>query len=88
MARECLITTVDNPFDPVTQFDQWYQFDVSHGYRSCELLDRVAKVSNAYSQAEYNRGIENAIDDIINTLPDGKMWKKIVREVDDVLPTP
>ena len=26
-----LITTVDNPFDPFTDFDNWYRYDESKG---------------------------------------------------------
>ena len=35
MARKCLLTTVDNPFDPIEQFTSWFMFDIEKGYNSC-----------------------------------------------------
>lgn len=36
-----LLTTRDNPFNPHTQWDEWYAFDRRKGYHTCELLARV-----------------------------------------------
>lgn len=59
------ITTVDNPYDPFDDFDHWYQFDMQAGYNSCAYLDRIAKTSDALSDAENVDEIERAIDEII-----------------------
>lgn len=59
------LTTVDNPFDPFTQFDSWYRFDCDKGYNSCAYLARVARTSDQLSDAENEREIERAIDEII-----------------------
>lgn len=59
------ITTFDNPYDPFTQFTQWYAFDIEHGYCTCQLLARIAKVSDSLSEEETEREIEDAIDEII-----------------------
>ena len=32
-----LLTTVDNPFNPHTNFDEWYAFDLRMGYDTCLL---------------------------------------------------
>lgn len=40
-----LLTTRDNPFNPHTQWDEWYAFDVRKGYHTCALLARVANAS-------------------------------------------
>lgn len=37
-----MLTTVDNPYDPFTQFDKWFQYDNLHGYSTCCYLARVA----------------------------------------------
>ena len=63
--QECRLTTVDNPYDPFTQFDDWFIFDTEKGYNSCSRLDRVAHISDDMSEAEVNAEIERAIDDII-----------------------
>ena len=61
----CMITTVDNPFDPFTQFDDWFRYDEAKGYHSCSYLGRVAKTSYALSDEDYELEKERAIDDII-----------------------
>lgn len=65
MNRRVSITTIDNPYDPFTQFDQWYLFDVEHGYGTCQLLARIAKTSDSLSDEENEIEMEKAIDEII-----------------------
>lgn len=62
---ECRITTVDNPFDPFDDFEQWFLFDVTKGYNTCDYLGRVARTSDSLSDAENAEAVEKAIDDII-----------------------
>jgi len=69
------ITTVDNPFDYFTQFDQWFQFDVEFGYHTCSYVARIARTSDALTDDEYNQELERAIDEIISLFPG--MYKKI-----------
>ena len=64
-SNECRLTTVDNPFNPFTQFDDWFLFDNEKGYNSCSRLDRVTKVTDEMSETEINEEIERAIDEII-----------------------
>lgn len=63
--KEFMITTFDNPYDPFTQFNHWFLFDTEKGYNTCAYLDRVAKVSEEFSDEENNLAIEQAIDEII-----------------------
>ena len=65
MAKECTLTTFDNPFDPFEQFDQWFLFDVEKGYNSSSRLARIAKISDEMTEKEVNEEIERAIDEII-----------------------
>lgn len=58
------VTTVDNPFDPFTQWDQWYRFDENCGYQTCEHLALLSRVSTKLADAE----IEDSIDFAINAL--------------------
>lgn len=63
--NECALTTVDNPFDPFNQFDEWFRFDTEKGYNSCSKIDRIANISDAMSETEVSQEIERAIDEII-----------------------
>lgn len=65
MDNECMLTTIDNPFNPFEQFTQWFLFDVEKGYNSCSYLARIAQISEEMSQQEIDDEIERAIDEII-----------------------
>lgn len=73
---QCALTTVDNPYDPFTQTEAWYRFDEDKGYHSCSYLARIARTSDQLSDAENEREIERAIDDIIKYDPTG-IYKKV-----------
>ena len=64
--EQSMLTTIDNPFSPFTQFDEWYAFDVSKGYHTCSYLARIAKTSYELSEKEEIIEQENAIDEIIS----------------------
>lgn len=74
------ITTIDNPYDPFTQFTEWFNFDVTNGYNSCGLLARIAKTSDAFSNKENADEIEAAIDEIVANDFLG-IYKKVKRKV-------
>ena len=63
--KAVMLTTVDNPFDPFTQFEKWQAFDESKGYYTCAYLARIAKVSDELSEADELLAIEQAIDEIV-----------------------
>lgn len=62
---EYRLTTFDNPYDPFTQFTDWFLFDEEKGYHTCGYLGRIARTSDAFSDEENNREVERAIDEII-----------------------
>ncbi len=61
----CMLTTVDNPFNPFDDFDSWLMFDIEKGYNTCGMLARVAAIPDGLSQKEIDRLTESAIDKII-----------------------
>ena len=65
MSNECALTTIDNPFDPFEQFNDWFEFDIEKGYYTCSRLARLANLSDDLSEVERNNEIEKAIDKII-----------------------
>jgi hypothetical protein len=62
---EHMLTTIDNPFDPRTQWDEWYVWDASAGYNTPSYLARVTRTSDSLSEADQSQAIEDAIDEIV-----------------------
>lgn len=79
-----MLTTVDNPYSPFTQFVQWYNFDTSHGYHSAEVLARVVNSSDELSDRDYVLESNRAIDEIVSINASG-MWRKVS---EDSFPSP
>lgn len=64
-SSEYMLTTVDNPFDPWTEWDDWFAWDQSAGYHTLGLLARIARVSDDLPEAETYVAIQTAIDEIV-----------------------
>ena len=79
MNRTIALTTFDNPFDPIDQFNDWWRYDTDHGYTSCQYLARIAKTTDQFSENENAIEIERAIDEIIRLDPFG-IYRKFVKE--------
>ena len=60
-----MLTTVDNPYNPYDQFDEWYQFDLDRGYDTCGYLARIANTSDQFTDQENAEELNRAIDEII-----------------------
>lgn len=80
MTNRCMLTTIDNPFDPFEQFDSWFLFDVEKGYNSCAYLGRIARTSDQLSEEENEQENERAIDEIIK-YDFLNIYKKVKRPV-------
>lgn len=65
MVTDCMLTTIDNPFNPFEQFTQWLLFDDEKGYNTCGKIARIAKLYDDMTQNEEEFEIEKAIDEII-----------------------
>ena len=78
MGNECMLTTIDNPFNPFTQFKEWFMFDVEKGYNTCAYLGRIVRLSSDMTQKEENEEVERAIDEIISINP-LHIYKKVTR---------
>ena len=76
---EYMLTTVDNPFDPFTRFEEWLEYDISMGYNTSAFLARIAMVSDDLSQPDQALAIQNAIDEIVEENVLG-MWRKVSRD--------
>lgn len=74
--RRCMLTTIDNPFDPFNEYDKWEQFDVDHNYNSASYLARIVRSSDELSELDQAMAIESAIDEIIELNSFG-VFKKV-----------
>ena len=59
------ITTQDNPFNPFTQWDDWYFYDMSQGYNTCERLARLVKTSSQLPEETIDSELEFAFDQLM-----------------------
>jgi hypothetical protein len=71
-----MLTTVDNPFDPFTQWDEWFTYDEACGYHTTSYLARIVRTSDELSQADQDLAIENAIDEIVQENING-LYRKV-----------
>lgn len=72
---EYMLTTVDNPFSPFTQFKEWFAYDTGMGYHSASFLARIVATSDELSEADQALAIGLAIDEIVEENVLG-LWKK------------
>lgn len=63
---EVMLTTVDNPWNPFTNYDEWYAFDNAKGYATPSLLARIANVSLDLSDLDLQFAVRKAMDEIVN----------------------
>lgn len=79
MTKKCMLTTIDNPFDPFEQFTSWLLFDEEKGYHSCSYLGRIARTSDQLSDEENDLEVERAIDEIVR-YDFRNIYKKVTRD--------
>lgn len=72
------LTTFDNPFDPLDDFDSWFNYDIEKGYNTCGYLDRVSHYVDGMTEKEKAEELERAIDEIIQFNP-LNLYKKVKR---------
>lgn len=71
MDDDSMLTTIDNPWNPFTNFMEWYTWDHQAGYNTPSLLARIAKISDDLSDSDYNLAIGEAIDEIVKVNASG-----------------
>lgn len=75
----CALSTIDNPFDPIDDYDKWLSYDIAHGYNTSNWLANLAKTSDLLPNQDSMREIEEAIDDIVNVDPN--FYIKVSKEI-------
>ena len=59
-----LLTTLDNPFNPFTNFSEWKEFDENKGYFTCNLLGRMSFTSSELNE-EQNKRLQILVKNLI-----------------------
>ena len=83
-----LLTTTDNPFDPFTQWDEWYAYDIRAGHFTLNYLARVTFSSPNLSEADQAAAIERGMDEIIAENVFGIHKKVFKKETQDTVLEP
>ena len=61
-----MLSTADNPYNPFTEFEEWFAFDEGKGYHSSEYLARVVEENSNLSEAEQILATNMAIEEILH----------------------
>lgn len=75
-----MLSTIDNPYDPFRNFDEWYAYDIvlarQEGRNTCcGYLAAISQMSSDVTDSEYEAIIEQAIDEICELNLNGKFIK-------------
>lgn len=84
MLENVMLTTIDNPFDPFTEFDEWLSFDESKGYYTCSYLARFAYTSPDLSDIDQRLSVETAMSEIVSNNPLG-IYKIVTKKDSETL---
>ena len=68
--RKVALSTSDNPFNPITEYETWLQFDLSHGYNSNQYVANITEdYDDLMNEKQKKKKKEKAIDNIIRLFP-------------------
>ena len=78
MAEIKMLTTIDNPFSPFDQFEEWNQYDQEKGYMTINLLCRCMHAPEELSQEEKDYEMTKVSEQIarLNLLGNYKLVSK------------
>lgn len=66
------LTTTDNPFSPVDDYEQWSRFDRDHGYNTDALVARIAgPIDFDLPESVVNDAFDDSIRWIVEWNPTG-----------------
>lgn len=78
---QTMLTTVDNPYNPFTQYDDWMAYDEASGHYTCSLLASITKTSDELSETDEEQAIDDAIDEIVRNNSNG-LYRKVTEDVE------
>lgn len=75
-----MLTTTDNPYDPFTDYAEWFAFDSRMGYHTPSYLARLVVTSHELSDSDQRLAIDSVIDEIVKENILG-LYTKVTRDV-------
>ena len=69
--EQVMLTTIDNPYNPFTHYDEWNVYDETNLYFTNSLLARLTISSDELSERSQHEATKEAIDLIVNEDPLG-----------------
>lgn len=99
MAEESfMVTTIDNPYNPFTNFVEWLLYDNEKGYKTVDKIGRLTYSSDELSEEEAEEENNRVIDELIANDPlpiyvkvkasdykNGKFLEKFPQKVENFL---
>jgi hypothetical protein len=77
-SNEHMLTTIDNPYDPFTEYDDWYNYDTQAQHYTPAFLARIAHSSDDLSEEDQSLALEQTIDEIVRENVSG-IYRKITK---------
>lgn len=74
-----MLSTKDNPYSPFSDYRLWWEWDTRAGYHTASFLARITATSTELSDADYDKAVEEAIDEIVRENVLG-IYIKVVEE--------
>ena len=78
----CMLSTIDNPYNPFDDWDRWYAFDNLKGYHTPGYLARIAHPSDQLSDNDNALELCDSIDLIVEENVLG-IYIKVEKEVSE-----
>lgn len=81
----CTATTLDNPNNPFTHYDEWLEYDMLHRYNTNGLLAYFSEASPFMLDEDYEYESNLAVDRLIDFNPYGKHYKVYETDSDETI---
>ena len=82
MLKIARLSTVDNPYNPFTQWKDWLNYDLMNHHDCCAVLAQHCFTSDALSEEENLFELNRAIDEIVASDP-AKQFIKVLDPEDN-----
>ncbi len=73
------VTTIDNPFDPIDDFDRWWKEDRRLQHKTCERLSILGEFSDDLSPLDEFQEMERVIKRMMELFPH-EGYRKVTKD--------